>query len=157
MGKNYSAKAIKKDTEELDNLNVQIEKRRIKLRCSCNHRYKDGELAIVDGTKKLPNGDTLKIYQCKICKAQIVRLRLDNEASDELFNKMISHLDYFKFATTGNSEKDEERLEKIGKVQYALHELKPVYKKLREAAEKRNKQRDRRNNDGGSSYIRSNY
>ena len=158
MGKHefYSSKAIKKDTEQLNDIGVQVEKKRIKLRCKCRHRDKNGDITTVNGTKKLENGEVIKIYRCSICGAQIVKLKLSNEEAGEMFDKMISLLDYYKFAIPGNSDKDLEQLANISEAQYALAKLKPVYAVLRKQVEKRNKNRDR-DRESGSSYIKSNY
>ena len=168
MGKHefYSSKAIKKDTEQLNDIGVQVEKKRIKLRCKCRHRDKNGDITTVNGTKKLENGEVIivkdgvkyniKIYRCSICGAQIVKLKLSNEEAGEMFDKMISLLDYYKFAIPGNSDKDLEQLANISEAQYALAKLKPVYAVLRKQVEKRNKNRDR-DRDSGSCYIKSNY
>lgn len=158
MGKHefYSSKAIKKDTEQLNDIGVQVEKKRIKLRCKCRHRDKNGDITTVNGTKKLENGEVIKIYRCSICGAQIVKLKLSNEEAGEMFDKMISLLDYYKFAIPGNSDKDLEQLANISEAQYALAKLKPVYAVLRKQVEKRNKNRDR-DRDSGSCYIKSSY
>lgn len=160
MGKHefYSSKAIKKDTEQLNDIGVQVEKKRIKLRCKCRHRDKSGEIATVDGIKKLENGETIKVYRCSICGAQIIKLKgIDVAESNEMFDRMTSLLDYYKFAISGNSDNDLEMLANIGEVQYALAKLKPVYGRLRKQVEKRNRDRDNRNRESGSGYIRSNY
>ena len=158
MGKHefYSSKAIKKDTEQLNDIGVQVEKKRIKLRCKCRHRDKNGDITTVNGTKKLENGEVIKIYRCSICGAQIVKLKLSNEEAGEMFDKMISLLDYYKFAIPGNSDKDLEQLANISEAQYALAKLKPVHAVPRKQVEKRNKNRDR-DRESGSCYIKSSY
>ena len=156
MGKEFYStnKAIKKDSEQLNDIGVQVEKRRIKLRCKCRHRDKNGEITTVQGTKKLDNGETIKIYRCTSCGAQIIKLNLSTEESNKTFDKTISLLYYYNFAISGNSEEDIDRLELVSEAQYALSKLKPLYAVLRKQVEKRNKNRDK-DHSSGSCYIRN--
>lgn len=150
------ANFFKKQLEELNKIEKNAKKAKIKNQCKCNHRDDDGDLTLAS----VENGGKVNAYKCTSCDGIIaIKAPTPQEVKDAV-NVIITSLDYFKIVTMKGpnnlnklSEGEAADRKLVASVMEFLISYRNGYEKALERNQKRNQNRRKNTRRSTTSFM----
>jgi hypothetical protein len=152
------ANYVKKQLEELNKIERNAKKQKVRNQCKCNHRDDDGNLTLVSVENK--NDGKVTAYRCSSCDAIISKKAPTVQEMKDAINVVLTGLDYYKMGTMrgpnntdklSNAEAEDRRL--IASVMESLISLIAGYEKAFNRNQQRNQQRNKRTRRSTTTYL----
>lgn len=152
------ANFVKKQLEELNKIERNAKKQKVRNQCRCNHRDDDGELTLASVENK--NGGGIAAYKCLSCEAIISKKAPTAQEMKDAINTVLTGLDYYKMVTMRGpnnvnklSDAEAEDRKLIANVMESLISLIPGYEKAINRNQQRNNNRKNRTKRSTTTFM----